>query len=73
MAEPMKEVRRIYDFLGYELRPDTSQQMSAFLRENPKDKRGAHRYEPEDFGLTREQLDSDFATYCDHYGIAREN
>jgi len=73
MADPMKEARRIYDFLGYDLQPETLETMHAFRRENPKGKRGVHRYGPEDFGLTREQLDRDFAPYRDHYGIARES
>ena len=72
MADPLKEIRRIYDFLGYELSPETLELMSAYRTANPKDMRGAHRYRPEDFGLAREQLDADFAAYREHYGIARE-
>jgi hypothetical protein len=73
MADPMKEVRRIYDFLGLELRAETIEAMNAFRRGNPKDRRGAHRYAAADFGLSREQLDRDFAAYREHYGIARES
>jgi hypothetical protein len=73
MRDPMKEVRRIYDFLDYELRPEAVEAMNAFRGENPKDKRGVHRYGPEAFGLTRAQLDADFAAYREHYGIARED
>ena len=73
MTDPMKEIRRVYDFLGYELLPGTIEAMNAFRRENPKDKRGVHRYRPEDFGLTREQLDADFEPYRNHYGIVRES
>ena len=73
VADPMKEIRRIYDFLGYDLRPETTQAMNTFRNENPKDKRGAHRYEPEDFGLSGEQLDCDFAAYRSHYGVTRES
>ena len=73
VADPEKEIDRIYQFLGYEPHPETILSMSAYRRENPKDKRGVHRYGPEDFGLDREQLDSDFAPYRDHYGITRES
>lgn len=72
MADPMKEIRRIYDFLGTDLQPEAIEAMNAFRRENPKDRRGVHHYGPEDFGLTREQLDRDFAPYREHYGVARE-
>ncbi len=72
MADPLKEVRRIYDFLGAELLPETVERMQVFRRANPKDRRGVHRYRAEDFGLTPEQLDADFAAYREHYGIERE-
>jgi hypothetical protein len=72
MSDPMKEIRRIHDFLDYDLRSEIVAAMDAFRGQNPKDKRGAHRYGPEDFGLTREGLDRDFAPYREHYAIARE-
>jgi hypothetical protein len=72
MNDPMKQMRRIYDFLGYTLGDETLAKMNAFRGENPKDKRGAHRYAPEDFGLSRERLDRDFAAYRDAHGVARE-
>jgi hypothetical protein len=73
MSDPMKEIRRIYDFLAYDLPPETLRAMNAFRQQNPKDKRGAHRYQPEDFGLSRDQLDRDFAAYREHYAVARES
>lgn len=72
MADPMMEIRRIYDFLGFELEEETLEKMDGFRLANPKDKRGVHRYRPEDFGLDRDQLDRDFATYRDYYGITQE-
>jgi hypothetical protein len=73
MADPMKEIRRIYDFLGLELAEETRAKMERFRGTNPKDKRGVHRYRAEDFGLDPNRLGHDFATYRDHYGIARES
>jgi hypothetical protein len=72
MDDPISEVRRIYDFLGYELLPETLETMNAFRLSNPKNRHGMHRYTPEDFGLTRVQLDRDFAPYREHFGIAQE-
>ena len=51
VSDPMKEIRRIYDFLDYPLCDESIEAMNLFHRQNPKDKRGAHRYRPEDFGL----------------------
>jgi hypothetical protein len=72
MADPMKEIRRIHDFLGYTLSDDTVGTMNRFREQNPKDKRGAHRYAPEDFGLDSGELDRVFAPYRDRYGVSRE-
>ena len=72
MTDPLKEIRRIYDFLGYALSPETETIMKTFCAQNPKDRRGAHHYSPETFGLTRAALDDDFASYRKHYGISRE-
>ena len=72
MDDPLKQIRRIYDFLDHDLESGTLDRMQSFLQTNPKDKRGTHRYEAGDFGLTRRQLDEDFAAYRDRYGIARE-
>ena len=72
MADPMKEIRRIYDFIDFELEEETLGKMDGFRLANPKDKRGAHRYRPEIFGLDRNQLDRDFAAYRDCYEINQE-
>ncbi len=72
VADPMKEIRRIYDFLGYDLARETIEAMNAYRRQNRKNERSSHRYRPEDFGLSRDQLDGDFAAYRKHYGVERE-
>ena len=56
IADPMKEIRRIYDFLALPLAPATEASMQRWLAANPQNKRGVHRYRLEDFGLDRKQL-----------------
>jgi len=72
VGDPMKQVRRIYDFLGLALEPATEGAMEAWRGSNPQNKHGVHRYRPEDFGLDPRTLDGDFAAYREHYGIERE-
>ena len=57
LADPLKEIRRIYDFLGLSLAPATEASMQRWLAANPQNKRGVHRYRLEDFGLDRTQLE----------------
>ncbi len=72
VADPLKETRRIYDFLGLSLAPATEASMQRWLAANPQNKRGVHRYRLEDFGLDRAQLARRFEPYCQRFGVASE-
>ena len=72
LADPLKEIRRIYDFLGLPLAPATEASMQRWLAANPQNKRGVHRYRLEDFGLDRAQLERSFEPYRQRFGVGRE-
>ena len=72
LADPLKEIRRIYDFLGLSLSPATEASMQRWLAANPQNKRGVHRYRLEDFGLDRAQLERSFEPYRHRFGVAAE-
>ena len=72
LADPLKVIRRIYDFIGLALGPETEASMQRWLAENPQNKRGVHRYRLEDFGLDRAQLERSFAPYRERFGVAAE-
>jgi hypothetical protein len=72
VADPLKEIRRIYDFLGSTLAPATEASMQRWLAANPQDKRGVHRYRLEDFGLDRAQLQRRFEPYRNRFGVSGE-
>src|SRR5262249_7724054 len=56
VADPLKQIRRIYDFLGLSLAPATETAMQRWIAANPQHRRGVHRYRLEDFGLDRSEL-----------------
>jgi hypothetical protein len=62
-------MRRVYDFLGYELSPEVEQSFIDYQERNATGAHGAHRYTPEQFGLTKAQLRSDYAFYIERFGI----
>jgi len=70
VSDPMKEIRRIYDFIGFELAPGTLAAMERWRGGNPQNKHGVHRYALEDFGLDRAELERRFEPYCTRYGLA---
>lgn len=69
VSDPMKEVRRIYDFIGLELAPETTRAMEGWRSGNPQNKHGVHHYRLEDFGLDRAELERRFEPYRARYGI----
>ena len=63
VRDPLGEVRRIYDWLGYALSPELEKEMLWWIEENRRDKRAPHEYTLEQFGLSEEELRRDFAEY----------
>jgi len=72
LADPLKETRRIYDFLGMSVLPSTEASMQRWIAANPQNKRGVHRYRLEDFGLDRAQLERRFEPYRQRFGVTGE-
>jgi hypothetical protein len=62
-ADPVAEIRRLYDWLGDELTDDTVERILAWRADNPKDKYGKHEYDGADFGITDDLLDARFGAY----------
>jgi hypothetical protein len=62
-------MRRVYDFLGFELTPEIEQSFLDYQQRNATGARGAHHYTPEQFGLTKAQLRSDYAFYIERFGV----
>lgn len=72
VADPFGVLRRIYEFLELDLLPAVEQSVAEWHAENRSGSHGTHRYTPEQFGLTTDQLHSDYASYIDHFDIAVE-
>jgi len=72
LADPLKQIRRIYDFLGFTLAPATEAAMQHWIATNPQHRRGVHRYRLEDFGLDRSDLERRFEPYRSRFGVPVE-
>jgi hypothetical protein len=73
LQNPLAMVRRIYAHFGLELTEAATTAMQRFLRANPKDKGGVHRYSLEEFGLNPEEERRRFQFYLDFFGIEPES
>lgn len=63
LTNPLAEIERVYEIFGIEMIPEARAAMEQWLVDNRRDKRPAHRYTLEDFGLTEASIREDFAAY----------
>ena len=72
VRDPLSMVRRIYAYFDLEITEAAVAAMQRFLRENPKNKDGVHRYSLAEFGLNPEEERRRFQFYLDFFGIEPE-
>jgi hypothetical protein len=63
VAQPLEEIRRIYDFLGMELTPQASAEMARWRDFNRRELRPPHEYTLAQFGFSEAGLKAQFAAY----------
>lgn len=73
LADPLAEMRRVYDWLGDEWTDDTANGMASWLADNPQNKHGRHVYSFEDWGLTREDMGPYFSDYLKAHPVAQRS
>lgn len=68
VRKPLDVVRDIYRFIGWTLTPEVESAMRSWLVQDEKAHAGAaHDYGPEQFGLSADQLQRDFAQYRERH------
>jgi hypothetical protein len=72
VADPKGTIRRIYGWLGFDLTPEVEQAILDWQQRNRMGAQGTHRYTAEQFGLTTEQIRSDYDFYIRHFDVALE-
>lgn len=72
VAAPLDAARRIFAKMGREPAPADEAAMRAWLAANGRDNRPSHQYSLEQFGLSADQLKSDFAAYRERFIVGAE-
>ena len=67
-ADPVGVAERIYGFAGLQFDDEVRRAMAEWSDQNQAGSRGEHRYTAEEFGLSDEQIQAEFAEYLDRYG-----
>ena len=65
--DPVAAVRGIYDFADLPFTQHSEAGMRSWLKNNPADKHGQHRYSLAEYGLTEGRVRDVYSDYCDTY------
>jgi Sulfotransferase family len=69
--DPMRAVRRIYEFFGWSLSREAEQSMRALIVGQAKRESANHRYDLSQFGANADDVLSAFAPYCERFGLSQ--
>lgn len=69
VRDPIATVRRLYLHFGAQLSEAAESRMRSFLARHPKDKHGRHRYSLEQFGLDSDEVQRQYASYRERFGV----
>jgi hypothetical protein len=67
VSAPLEQARRVLKRFGIEMTPPIEAKMTEWLVENARDKRAAHHYTMEEFGLSKELIEQDFGFYRNRF------
>jgi len=67
--DPFGTLHRVYAFLDLEFHPQARQAMERWHGKNQSGAHGAHRYDSATYGLTADQIRSDFDFYIRHFSV----
>jgi Sulfotransferase family len=73
VTDPRGTVCRVYDWLGLELSDEVAKTIFEWQDAHAVGAGGAHRYTPEQFGLSAEQIRSDYDFYITHFDVPVED
>ena len=69
--EPIRAVRRIYEYFGWSLSHEADRRMRVIIAGQAKRQSANHRYDLSQFGSSAGEVLSLFATYCQRFGLAQ--
>jgi len=72
LADPAGTIQRIYAYFGMPFDDSVRAGVLGWLRDNPQDKFGRHKYTPEMFGLDGAGLRERFAFYTERFDVRSE-
>lgn len=71
--EPIRAVRRIYEYFGWSLSREAERRMRALVVGQAKRQSAYHRYDLSHFGSSAGEVFDLFETYCQRFGLAQSS
>jgi hypothetical protein len=71
--EPIRAVRRIYEYFGWSLSLEAERRMRALVAGQAKRQSANHRYDLSHFGSSAGEVFDLFETYCQRFGLAQSS
>lgn len=68
--DPLAVVGEIYLNFGLDLPAEVTKRMQRWLDEHPKDRHGAHSYDPDSLGVDRDTIEEHFGTYIEEHDLS---
>src|ERR671931_757719 len=69
VAEPLAAVASVCEFAGIRWTGAAERRIPRFLERNPQGRHGRHRYAPEEFGVSRAELEERLGDYRKEFGL----
>ena len=69
LADPVSVVRKVYARFGLPFPEELKERIQEFLRQNPKDRYGKHRYSLEEFGLNLKEETRRYSFYRERFRL----
>jgi hypothetical protein len=69
VLDPIATAARVCEFIGVPMTEAVAARMSRYLADNGQHRHGVHRYTPEEFGISRGDIDDRFAGYRTAYDL----
>ncbi|MEZ4330793.1 MAG: sulfotransferase [Myxococcota bacterium] len=73
MRDPVATIRAAYAGMGRPFTSEHADRIRTYLAQKPRGKFGIHKYTPEEWGFTRDELRANLAPYVSTFGIELED
>jgi hypothetical protein len=70
-CEPIRAVRRIYEYFGWPLSHEAERRMRVLVASQARRQSANHRYDLSEFGSSPEEVLRKFGTYCQRFSFAQ--